>query len=102
MAYRGHPPYRGHSRPSRNQVAPYRMEGGPTPFMNPSLDSVEGTSDQVLRLRLEGQVLFSRALEMENFMFQGELNRLRECLRINNPPTGDQLVDPTPYPGGAH
>ena len=70
--------------------------------MNPSLDSAEGTSDQVLRLRLEGQVLFSRALEMENFMFQGELNRLRERLRINNPPTGDQLVDPTPYPGGAH
>jgi len=62
----------------------------PTTFTHTSLGSTDGTAE-VLRLRLQGQELLTRALEVENTALRGEVDRLRECIRIRGPLVGSQL-----------
>ena len=51
------------------------------------LGSVDGAAE-VLRLRLEGQLWLSRALEVENQLFRDEVDRLRGS-RTRTPLVGD-------------
>ena len=96
MSYRGRPSQRGFYRTPRDRNGfPGR---GATPFTQPLLESADSTNDQVLRLRLQSQVLLGRALEMENRRFQEEITNLRECMRNNNQPDGGV----TPHPNGTH
>ena len=46
---------------------------------------------EVLRLRLQGQELLTRALEVENATLHSEVNRLRECIQARNSLVRDQL-----------
>ena len=63
------------------------MEGGTLPLACHSTGSADGTTNHVLQLRLQGKVLLSRALEMENLMFQGEVDYLQERARTHSSPT---------------
>ena len=96
MSYHGRPSQCGFYRTPRDRNGfPGR---GATPFTQPLLESADSTNDQVLRLRLQSQVLLGRALEMENRRFQEEITNLRECMRNNNQPDGGV----TPHPNGTH
>ena len=99
MYHRGRQPYRGPSRPPRNWSSHAGRGRGATPSTQNPFESADGTTDQVLRLCLQGQVFLGRALEMENLMYQGEINDLREriaqCGQLNE---GQSIAVP-PHPG---
>ena len=98
MYHRGRQPYRGPSRPPRSQSGCAGIGRGVTPSTQPPIESAGSTTDQVLRLRLQSQVFLSRALELEKFMAQEELNDLRERVRRDNQPNEEHPVVVPPYP----
>ncbi|KAF9781500.1 hypothetical protein BJ322DRAFT_1111423 [Thelephora terrestris] len=99
MYHRGRQPYRGPSRPPRSWSSRMGRGRGGTPFTQPAFESADSTTDQALRLRLQGQVLIGRALEMENLMFQGEINDLRERMaQYVQPDEGQPIAEPL-HPG---
>ena len=79
MSQRGRPG----PRDIRNNTGSF--EGGANPFYYP--DGADDTAE-ILHLRLQGQVLLGRALEMENSLFRDEVNRLREQVHFRGPPVG--------------
>lgn len=93
------PTLHGLLRPPRNQHGCTRIGRGATPSIQLLIESVDSTTDQALRLHLQGQVLLSRALEMENSRAQEEINDLREQVRHDNQPNGEHPVVVPPYPG---
>ena len=99
MYHRGRQPYRGPSRPPRNWSSHAGRGRGATPSTQNPFESADGTTDQVLRLRLQGQVFLGRALEMENLMYQGEINDLRERIAQCGQPNEGQSIAAPPHPG---
>ena len=87
--HRSRQPYSRPSRPPSSQSGRVGMGRGAPPLAQPPLESTESTTDRILRLRLQSRVLISRALEMENYMFQGELSDLREQMRRDNQLVGE-------------
>lgn len=89
LHYRGRGTYRGRSGTPRNRSEHSFGEGSATPFQDdsghPDTGGAEATTDKILRLRLEGQVLISQALEMENRMMQDELAQLQEQSHARRP-----------------
>ena len=80
---------RGRSGPRDTPLDFGGFEGGANPFGRD--DFLTGSTDgaaEVLRLRLQGQILLSRALELENRLFREEVGRLRERTSSQGPLAG--------------
>ena len=68
------------------------LEGGANPFsgQNHLPASGAGNTVEVLNLRLQGQILLGRALEVENQQYRDELHRLQERVQTQSPPVAAQ------------
>jgi len=69
------------------------LGGGVNPSLTRTLSSPGSTDSatEVLRLRLQGQELLTRALEVENTTLRSEVDRLRECIQARGSLVENQL-----------
>jgi len=77
---------------SRNIYRARRHEGGDNPFVgrNHLPPGSMDNATEVLHLRLQGQLLLSRALEMENLLYRDEVNRLQDRVHGRVPLVGNR------------
>ena len=87
MSQQGH--YHTHNPP----FDPGDVGGDAYPFHTQDTFSPGSTDSatDVLRLHLQGQLLLGRALALENQMFRGEVDRLREQVQFGALPAGHQV-----------
>ena len=89
-----HPPLfpemsrRGRLRPYDSRNDTRGLEGGANPFSGQTFTPAgsAGSAAEVLNLRLQGQILLSRALEMENRQYRDKIYHLQERVHAQGPP----------------
>ena len=86
-------PQREHAEPHDLRIQASGFEGGANPFATPNyylIGNADSTAE-ILRLRLQGQTLLGRALEMENTRLREENGRLVERFWRQTLPGGTHM-----------